>query len=186
MDARAVWRLRVSAAVRTVGWYVRSEMAMLSKLFLVAIVASICADAAMTSTHPARADVAMSDGERLKALWDADKEFYNSKEFESNFNDLINAGEYVHNQDAVHKLYYRGWILGVYFGMEYENGLLLANKQRKLFCVPEKLVLTEDQIISIVDTFISHNKNRYPPSYSMDQFTGDAFVELFPCHEPPP
>jgi hypothetical protein len=155
---------------------------MFRKLLLVAIVASIWASASpQTSIHPAKADEALSDSERIKALWDADKEFYNSKEFEANFNDLIVAGEYIHNKDSLHQLYYGGWILGAYFGLEYANELLAANKQHKLFCVPQKLVLTKDQIVSIVDNFISQTNEQYPPAYSMDQFTGDAFVELFPC-----
>jgi len=157
-------------------------MTMFRKLLLTAIVAGIWASASLpTSIHPAKADEAMSDSERIKALWDADRGFYNSKDFEANFNDLIVAGEYVHNNDPTHKLYYEGWILGAYFGMEYANYLLVQHNQKPLFCVPQKLVLTKDQVISIVDNFISHNKEHYPPAYSMDQFTGDAFVELFPC-----
>lgn len=154
---------------------------MLRKLLLIAAVAGVWANLPLNAIDPAKANDTTSDGAKVKSLWDAHKDFYNSKDFESGFNDLITGGEYVNNNDRLHQIYYIAWILGAYFGMEYENQLLSENKKSRLFCVPEKVALTKEQILKLVDGFISNNKEHYTPMHSMDQIVGDAFIDAFPC-----
>ena len=79
------------------------------------------------------------------------------------------------------KTFDEAWLDGVYNGLESANAALMTSKQTPLFCSPLKMAMTESQIKSILDRFISAHKDKVGMSDSIDMLLLIALEETFPC-----
>ncbi len=75
----------------------------------------------------------------------------------------------------------RMYLLGIYDGFSWANAALSNRGQKKIFCQPEKLAITADQVISIYIRFAKKWKGdaNLPAGIIMEL----ALEEVFPCPE---
>jgi hypothetical protein len=92
----------------------------------------------------------------------------------------VRLESYLKDKDYV-KVFDEVWLDGVFNGLEEANIFLRITKQEPLFCEPQNMVMTEDQVKSILDTFISKNKDTLAMSETLDTLLLIALKKTFPC-----
>jgi hypothetical protein len=91
----------------------------------------------------------------------------------------VTIERYMKEQNGNHMDFMVLWLDGVYDGLMAASALTAAENKGDLFCQPEKLVMTKDQIKSILDDFLA--KHKMPPDMPINTVLLGALREVFPC-----
>lgn len=78
---------------------------------------------------------------------------------------------------------FKQYVYGVYAGLGWANAQLSNEKHGLLFCQPEELTLTADQLLSILDRYMEDpaRKKAMPKDTSLASTTMLSLEHVFPC-----
>jgi len=78
------------------------------------------------------------------------------------------------------------WLDGLYNGLLMASIEMSLNGKGDLFCPPEHMTMTTEQIADILDRYIAKNMGKMPPDPPIGLVIGlvllAAMKETFPCH----
>jgi hypothetical protein len=96
--------------------------------------------------------------------------------------DLVNAAEFFdkyNSADANRRLIYAHELGLIFLGITVANSLLTVKKQPPLYCVPDYLAVTDDQLVTILANDIKSVPKNANASLGLALLF--ALVRVFPC-----
>jgi hypothetical protein len=73
------------------------------------------------------------------------------------------------------------WLDGLYNGLLMASIEMSLDRKGELFCPPEHMTMTTEQIADILDRYIAKNLGKMPPDPSISIVLLAAMKETFPC-----
>lgn len=78
---------------------------------------------------------------------------------------------------------FKTYIYGVGVGFEWANTILEGRKQAPLYCPPDKLALTEENFLGILDGTINEKGTILGPDAPVESILVVGLAETFPCKQ---
>jgi len=91
----------------------------------------------------------------------------------------LTVGSYMQETREDIKGFNKIWIDGVFSGLEAANGFSKVAGKPPLLCLPPKMAMTNDQILSVLDLYLAAHKT--PMDMPVDIVLLKALREAFPC-----
>ena len=73
------------------------------------------------------------------------------------------------------------YINGVGRGIIWADVFHIRQNSKPMFCIPEKLSLTGDNFISIIDNELKEHNKLYKPDSAVEMVLFYGFINTFPC-----
>jgi hypothetical protein len=96
---------------------------------------------------------------------------------------FVSLNTYIAQRQGPLRDYYRAWLIGAYYGiLEASIDISLDDNRKSIFCPPEKMTMTTEQVVDILDRYvIAKQKMISGKDWPLSLVLLSSLKETFPC-----